>query len=90
MRDVEHIDRICNKLRELWKFFPDQRFGQLFFNFVVKRSNDYFYQEDVISEKNIDEQINLIKNLILEKDKEILDMENDSAIEFINRKVNHF
>lgn len=90
MRDIDRIDRVCDKFKELWKFFPDQRFGQLFFNFVVKRSNDYFYQEDVVSEKNIDEQIDLIKNLILEKDKEILDMKNDFAIEFINGKSSKF
>ena len=29
MRELERIDRILNKIKTLWKQFPDQRFFQL-------------------------------------------------------------
>lgn len=90
MRDPERIDRICDKLKELWKFFPDQRFTQLFDNYVVKRANNHFYQEDHVSERNIDDQINFIKHLMLEKDKLNAEMEKESVIEFINGKSTEF
>lgn len=90
MVDVERIDRICDKLKELWKFYPGIRLSQLFENFVVMRSDDFFYQKDSISEKNIDYQISIVKNILLEKDKEMLDMENDSVVEFFNGKKSKF
>ena len=83
MADVERIDRICDKLKELWKFYPDLRLSQLFENFVMMGSGDFFYQKDSVSEKNIDNQIKIVKDIFLEKDKEMLDTEYDSLTEFI-------
>lgn len=90
MTDVERIDRICDKLKELWKFYPGIRLSQLFENFVILGSSDFFYQKDSVSEKNIDNQIEIIKNILVEKDKEMLDMDNDSIIEFFNGEKSKF
>lgn len=90
MVDVERIDRICDKLKELWKFYPGVRLSQLFENFVMMGSSDFFYQKDSVSEKNIDNQIKIIKDIFLEKDKEMLDMENDSVVEFFNGETSKF
>lgn len=83
MADVERIDRICDKLKELWKFYPDLRLSQLFENFVMMGSGNFFYQKDSVSEKNIDDQIKIVKDILSERDKEMLDMEKDSLTEFI-------
>lgn len=92
MVDVERIDRICDKLKELWKFYPGIRLSQLFENFVMMGSGsfNFFYQKDSVSEKNIDDQIKIIKDILLEKDKEMLDMENDSIVEFFNGEKSKF
>lgn len=50
MRDPKRIDEFMNVLTELWKKFPDWRFGQMitnFFGFVNSETNaDIFYIED--------------------------------------------
>jgi hypothetical protein len=50
MRDIKRIDPMVEKFRELWKKYPDMRFGQLLlfiyseFNRIEER--DTFYIED--------------------------------------------
>ena len=34
MRNPERIDRILEKIKILWKKYPDQRLGQLLFNYT--------------------------------------------------------
>lgn len=50
MRDPKRIDEFIKVLTELWKTFPDWRFGQMmtnFFRFVDSETNtDIFYIED--------------------------------------------
>ena len=90
MRDINRIDRICDKIKELWKFYPDQRFAQLFINYIARRDSEFFYQEDNISEKNIDEQIKFTKDLLANKDKIAIEQEKDSIVEFINGTMTKF
>lgn len=61
MRDPKRIPVILAKLEELWKKYPDLRFGQLVGN-ILRESEDYsnffsylFYIEDSDFEKRIDE-----------------------------------
>ena len=75
---------------ELWKFYPDQRFAQLFINYIARRDSEFFYQEDNISEKNINEQIKFIKDLLANKDKIAIEQEKDSIVEFINGIMTKF
>lgn len=63
MRDINRIDRICNKLNRLWHEHPDKRFGQLLFNYILSETN-YFYQEDDITEFKIDKAISVLRTLI--------------------------
>jgi len=57
MRELARIDRICDKLKEMWKEVPDQRLGQFLVNYIFGR--DYkstahiFYQEDDKTEKRL-------------------------------------
>lgn len=59
MRDVNRIDGFVRVLSELWKKYPDLRFGQLVSVIFGKSPCDPFYIEDP-------EMLGLIKN-ILEK-----------------------
>ena len=90
MKDIHRIDRICDKFKELWKLYPNQRFSQLFHNFVMLRSTDLFHQEDSVSEKNIDEQIKIVRNLLHDKLKKMYNEEQEETIEFINGSINKF
>lgn len=46
MRNPERIDKICDKLKEVWKNkYPDLRFGQLMYN-LFYNIGDPFYIED--------------------------------------------
>ena len=47
MRDINRIDKFCQRLAEAWKNVPDWRFGQIIEN--LKRAmgkEDIFYIED--------------------------------------------
>jgi len=48
MRDPERIDVIINKLRQVWKTYPDLRLCQLVVNVLTQSSEmtDPFYLED--------------------------------------------
>jgi len=57
MRDPKRIDRILKQIEILWKKYPDQRLGQLLFNYtrfgtraekhgVIK--DIFFYEDDSI------------------------------------------
>lgn len=46
MRDIDRIDPFMARLTELWKTFPDLRFGQLVTNFLSFIGRDPFYLED--------------------------------------------
>jgi len=46
MRDPDRIDKICEKLAELWHLAPDMRLGQLFCNLQTLANNDLYYVED--------------------------------------------
>lgn len=52
MRDLERIDRICQKLNRVWKEIPDQRLGQLLENYIFGRdSQNLWFQEDTRTEE---------------------------------------
>lgn len=90
MRDPERIDRVCDKLKELWKFYPDQRLTQLYYNFVVLGRSDYFNQEDDVSERNIDDMIKVVKDILTQNDSIAIDMEKDSITEYYNGSTSKF
>lgn len=61
MRDLERIDRICQKLNKVWKEIPDQRLGQLLENYIFGRdSQNFWFQEDTRTEELFDNIIRLI------------------------------
>lgn len=61
MRDLERIDRICQKLNRVWKEIPDQRLGQLLENYIFGRdSQNLWFQEDTRTEELFD---NILKGI---------------------------
>ena len=61
MRDLERIDRICQKLNKVWIEIPDQRLGQLLENYIFGRdSQNLWFQEDTRTEELFDNIIRLI------------------------------
>tara|TARA_R110002074_G_scaffold402324_1_gene606973 strand:- start:22947 stop:23138 length:192 start_codon:yes stop_codon:yes gene_type:complete len=56
MRDPDRIDPIIDKLRELWKKYPDLRLGQLVKNairFSPDNESDVFMTEDDVTLKGL-------------------------------------
>ena len=61
MRDLERIDRICQKLNRVWKEIPDQRLGQLLENYIFGRdSQNLWLQEDTRTEELFDNILKVI------------------------------
>lgn len=61
MRDLERIDRICQKLNRVWKEIPDQRLGQLLENYIFGRdSQNIWFQEDTRTEELFDNILKVI------------------------------
>lgn len=61
MRDLERIDRICQKLNKVWKEMPDQRLGQLLENHIFGRdSQNLWFQEDTRTEELFDNILKVI------------------------------
>lgn len=61
MRDLERIDRICQKLNKVWKEIPDQRLGQLLENYIFGRdSQNLWFQEDTHTEELFDNILKVI------------------------------
>ncbi len=61
MREVARIDRMVEKLRQLWHTHPDQRLGQLIEHYVIPSGNlrgsataYLFYTEDDETEAILD------------------------------------
>ena len=46
MRDINRIDKFCQRLAKVWKKVPDWRFGQLITNVFGTLENDPFFLED--------------------------------------------
>ena len=46
MRDINRIDPLLAKLGELWKLYPDMRFGQLIINLLDNPGKDPWCIED--------------------------------------------
>lgn len=50
MRDINRIDKFCDRLAESWKRLPDWRFGQLMLNLLGQyyndKNHDPFFTED--------------------------------------------
>ena len=54
MRELERMDRILNKISRLWKQYPDQRLGQLLFNYTgLGGVSDIFHYEDEDLEEDL-------------------------------------
>ena len=61
MRDLERIDRICQKLNKVWKEIPDQRLGQLLENYIFGRDGqNIWFQEDTHTEELFDNILKVI------------------------------
>lgn len=54
MRDPKRIDRILDKLKVLWKLYPDYRFGQMLINNFFCDDRLIWHLEDDVFEKAID------------------------------------
>jgi len=61
LRKIERIDRILDKLSDLWHKHPDQRLGQVLENYVFGYivPSPLFHVEDDEIEDRIDAQINI-------------------------------
>lgn len=49
MRDIRRIDKFCDALKEVWKKYPDLRFGQMMSNIfrqMTAENIDPFFPED--------------------------------------------
>lgn len=60
MRDPNRIDGYIEKLKKIWKRFPDWRFGQLILNLFSSQKMggaDLFYMEDTEMFRKIEETI---------------------------------
>ena len=63
MRDLERIDRICQKLNKVWKEIPDQRLGQMLENYIFGRdSQNLWFQEDTRTEELFDNILKVIND----------------------------
>lgn len=65
MRDPVRIERMLDKLKELWKANPDWRLCQLIFN-IARNTNtletfDIFYVEDTILEITLNRELDKLK-----------------------------
>ena len=57
MRDINRIDRICDKLKEAWKIVPDQRLGQFILNYITSEALLFYYEDDK-TEQALDRMLN--------------------------------
>ena len=48
MRDINRIDRILDRLKTLWKKYPDLRLGQLILNVLQDPALYYIEDEELI------------------------------------------
>lgn len=63
MRDMNRIDIVCDKLKEIWRQEPDWRFMQLINNFCREYLNsDGFYVEDEDLVKKLEDYMYLLHN----------------------------
>lgn len=60
MRNPDRIDVICNELARQWKRYPDFRFMQLIYNFMVAMNSDCFYMEDEPFIENLTNYFNML------------------------------
>lgn len=66
MRDPDRIQKFTNRLANVWRCYPDLRFGQLISNFILAKfatnenQRDPFFVED-------DEMIELIEDYLYRK-----------------------
>ena len=51
MRDPKRIKRILNLIETLWTHTPDQRLGQLLYNYADFRGDIHHYEDDDTEEK---------------------------------------
>lgn len=60
MRELDRINRITLKLMQLWLLVPDQRFGQLLWNYIYSDGKALYSEEDHKLEKRIDKAMRLL------------------------------
>ena len=63
MRNPKRIDRMCKKLRRIWRKWPEQRLGQLIENDIGQELVSYwlFYVEDDETERRMDKALRVAK-----------------------------
>ena len=66
MRDKKRIHKVCETIEKVWETVPDWRFGQLFYNIVIRQVGDPFFIEDNDLLKLFEEELR-IKDLLKEK-----------------------
>ena len=57
MRDPKRIDRIIDKLRQVWLKHPDWRLGQLISNLQGTGPQDVFFAEEEEWEARLDKEL---------------------------------
>lgn len=62
MRNPERILKITGKLMQLWHLVPDQRFGQLLWNYAYPFGRIDYQEEDDKLERKIDKAIIKVSN----------------------------
>lgn len=55
MRDPKRVDRILEKIKKIWKRYPDLRLFQLLGN-CLPTNGDHYYVDDDIIEKLLGEK----------------------------------
>jgi hypothetical protein len=61
MRDVKRISRIMGKLEWLWRLHPDQRFGQLLYNYIYPvNGNVNWHEECAEVERRLDDALGIM------------------------------
>ena len=66
MRDPKRIHEVCETIEKVWENVPDWRFGQLFYNIVMRQNPDPFFISDKDLLKLFEEELR-IQNLLKEK-----------------------
>lgn len=49
MRDIKRIDKVCDRLKQLWKQYPDLRLGQIILNVIQDPQLYYIEDDDLIN-----------------------------------------
>lgn len=73
MRDPDRIDPVLQTVRELWAMHPDQRLGQLLYNYGFVDTVHPFYVEDEVLVEQLEKAIRDDHEVLVEQLKKAMD-----------------